>query len=400
MYKKICSILLSISVVFSLITAHASADTGTHIIINQVYGGGASADRTAPVSHSFVELYNPTDNTVDLSGWSVQYCSEGSSWSVLPLEGKIEPKHSYLIRGALHNSGARLQIDKYDAVWSTAFNNKGLKILLKNNTQASRSKNPYESNETGYVDMVGVAGNEYYYFIDRYETDYSQIQSKQKAIRRTKFTDTDNNAKDFSAIDYRTADLNEVRPRCSSDGAWTYTEFERSKGITKIPLEEKNTEFSFLHLSDTQASTAGTVDSIFTYDEDDYFTVNGTSYRFSKSYYNTYNAGESAGFSNIHTGDYIEFYLDYDERIAYISTVADSEGYDLPSAVNGNVVSFEYDGKTVNHIYDNNTKVYRVENGRKITVTADSIENIINRDRVFIVVKDGVIDEIYIWKNA
>lgn len=37
-----------------------------HIIVNQVYGG--SDDGAA--SHSFVELYNPVDTEVDLTGWA------------------------------------------------------------------------------------------------------------------------------------------------------------------------------------------------------------------------------------------------------------------------------------------------------------------------------------------
>lgn len=105
--------------------------------------------------------------------------------------------------------------------------------------------------------MVGVAGNEYYYLIDGCETDYSQIQSKQKAVRRIGFADTDNNAKDFAAIDYRTADIEEVGPRYSGDGEWYCAEFVRSRDINVVSLntEEDKNEFSFLHVSDTQAST-------------------------------------------------------------------------------------------------------------------------------------------------
>ena len=43
------------------------------VIINQVYGGGAN-DST-PVNHSFIELYNPTDNAISLEGYSIGYLS-------------------------------------------------------------------------------------------------------------------------------------------------------------------------------------------------------------------------------------------------------------------------------------------------------------------------------------
>ena len=235
-------------------------NTANHIIINQIYGGGEEndgKDMESPVSHAFIELYNPTDETVALDNWSLQYTSKGSKWRVYTLKGEINAHSSYLVRCKAYNPNARLQIKKYDASWDIGLNNKGCKVLLKSNNEPSRTANPYKSAESGYIDMVGVAGNRYYYSADGYETDYPQIQSKQKAIRRVNFSYTDNNAKDFAAIDYRTADIGEVGPRSSADGEWTYTEFKRTKEINAVPLNigaDKN-EFSFLHVSDTQAST-------------------------------------------------------------------------------------------------------------------------------------------------
>lgn len=231
-----------------------------HIIINQIYGGGEENDGKdieTPVSHAFVELYNPTDEAVTIDNWSLQYAAEGNRWRVYTIAGEIKPRSSYLVRCREYNPGARLQIKSYDALWDIGFNNKGCKILLKNNSEPAKTANPYKSAESGYVDMVGVAGNRYYYSADGCETDYAQIQSKQKAIRRVNFSDTDNNAKDFAAIDYRTADIGEVGPRYSGDGEWTYTEFTRSKEIAAVPLgpDTDKSEFSFLHVSDTQAST-------------------------------------------------------------------------------------------------------------------------------------------------
>ena len=45
-----------------------------HVLINQVYGGG---NNKGAGSHGFIELYNPTNEAVDLSTWSIQY--EGST---------------------------------------------------------------------------------------------------------------------------------------------------------------------------------------------------------------------------------------------------------------------------------------------------------------------------------
>ncbi|MCL1841495.1 MAG: lamin tail domain-containing protein, partial [Propionibacteriaceae bacterium] len=41
------------------------------VIINEVYGGGGNSG--AAFNQDFIELYNPTDAAIDLSGWSLQY---------------------------------------------------------------------------------------------------------------------------------------------------------------------------------------------------------------------------------------------------------------------------------------------------------------------------------------
>ena len=43
------------------------------LIINQIYGGGAAGD--VPMSHDFIELYNNSDQDIDLTGYKVSYLS-------------------------------------------------------------------------------------------------------------------------------------------------------------------------------------------------------------------------------------------------------------------------------------------------------------------------------------
>ena len=52
--------------------AFAAVD-GSGVVINEVYARGGSANQ--PYVNKFVELYNPTDADVSLSGWSLQYRS-------------------------------------------------------------------------------------------------------------------------------------------------------------------------------------------------------------------------------------------------------------------------------------------------------------------------------------
>ena len=46
---------------------------GDQVVINEVYGGGGNSGSTYKAD--FVELYNPTNAAVDLTGWTVQYRS-------------------------------------------------------------------------------------------------------------------------------------------------------------------------------------------------------------------------------------------------------------------------------------------------------------------------------------
>ncbi|PIP30074.1 hypothetical protein COX26_00655, partial [Candidatus Jorgensenbacteria bacterium CG23_combo_of_CG06-09_8_20_14_all_54_14] len=50
------------------------APSGAHVLISEVMAGASGAD----AGDEFIELYNPTDAAVDLSGWSLQYASGAS----------------------------------------------------------------------------------------------------------------------------------------------------------------------------------------------------------------------------------------------------------------------------------------------------------------------------------
>jgi endonuclease G len=86
------------------ITVNAAAPPPLdHVVISQVYGGGGNSG--AAFQNDFVELYNASTVSHDLSGWTIQYGSAtGSTWQVQPLGGTIAPGEYYLIRLATNGT--------------------------------------------------------------------------------------------------------------------------------------------------------------------------------------------------------------------------------------------------------------------------------------------------------
>lgn len=94
---------LSLSV--AVPSAMAAPDNST-AVISEVYGGGGN--KGASFSNDFIELYNPTDAAIDLTGWSVEYfASNGNSGGKITLSGTIAPHGYYLVQGAAGNGQAQ-----------------------------------------------------------------------------------------------------------------------------------------------------------------------------------------------------------------------------------------------------------------------------------------------------
>ena len=226
-YTKLTSFVLGAAMLTSLYpTAFADGGEATqpdHVIINQVYGG--SDDGVA--SHSFIELYNPTQAAVNLDGWSVQYQSSddgthADQWYVKVLTGTIDAQGYYLIRCGATTAGA-YAVPEGDVEWDIQLHNKGLSVALMEKTtalDADLAGNVTSQSVEGLVDLAAVQGNdtEAAQVPPMWEGTYSDIQSKKKAIRRVDFTDTDNNAADFVAVDYSGAVTTDLAPHNSGEG--------------------------------------------------------------------------------------------------------------------------------------------------------------------------------------
>jgi hypothetical protein len=218
------------------------------VIILQAYGNAGDGS-PAGVSHSFVELYNITDEAISLNGISLYYAdgttvpsgintaTEDGAWARISLTGTIPAKGSFLILGAEHSdlSGTRYKIaDDYGDINSDnlSLSRRSFKVALIKGTADLTLQNPFIANGgdpvSGYIDMVGAA-NSYQSrdLIFGFETAPAR-NSASEAVRRwdhENYLDTDNNSTDFIAARYASDGMSDEelevrRPRNSSAGEW------------------------------------------------------------------------------------------------------------------------------------------------------------------------------------
>ncbi len=91
------SALLGLALALLAALAPSAVGASPGVVVSQVYAGGGNAGAT--YANDFVELFNPGAASVDLSGWTIQYASAGStSWSATPLSGSIAAGRSYLVQ--------------------------------------------------------------------------------------------------------------------------------------------------------------------------------------------------------------------------------------------------------------------------------------------------------------
>ncbi|ALK96351.1 endonuclease/exonuclease/phosphatase [Massilia sp. WF1] len=127
-----------------------AADTGTAVVISQLYGGGGNTGATH--KNDFIELFNRSNAAVDLGSWSVQYASAtGTSWQVTRLTGVIQPGQYYLVQEAA-GSGAGADMPQADASGSISMSATNGKVALVSSQTALSGSSP---TSTTLVDLVG-----------------------------------------------------------------------------------------------------------------------------------------------------------------------------------------------------------------------------------------------------
>lgn len=126
------------------------AGTSTSVVVSQVYGGGGNGGSTW--KNDFVELFNGSTSTVNVTGWSVQYASSsGSSWQVTSLSGSIGPGQYYLVREAA-GTGGTANLPTPEATGGISMSATAGKIALVSSTTALSGTCPTSGT---IVDLVG-----------------------------------------------------------------------------------------------------------------------------------------------------------------------------------------------------------------------------------------------------
>ena len=121
-----------------------------HVVISEVYGGGGNSGST--YKNDFIELYNPTNAAIDLTGWSVQYSgATNTTWQSTPLTGTIPAKSFYLIQEAA-GAGGTTDLPTPDQIGTLALSSSSGKVLLANVLALQTGAKP---TGTQIVDLVG-----------------------------------------------------------------------------------------------------------------------------------------------------------------------------------------------------------------------------------------------------
>ena len=177
-FKSGYIILLFVFIIFFFIKSTSIKADATHIVISEVQTDGDTLGHTA--TDEFVELYNPTNELVDINGWVLKKKnSAGALYSIANLLGALGPKQHLLIANEYYNGDVPA-----DVVYSYVG-------IAPNNTIIL-----FANDETTVIDKVGFGSAP-----DYEGSPYPSNPPINGSIERTSFVDTDNNANDFQVRD-------------------------------------------------------------------------------------------------------------------------------------------------------------------------------------------------------
>jgi 5'-nucleotidase len=185
-----------LGLVSSALSAQASPD-GTKVVISEVYGGGGNSGAT--LKSDFIELYNPTETAISLSGKSVQYRSSAGgaptsgSRGVFELTGSIPAESHWLIKAA-DGTGGTTDLPTADATSDFTMSGSGGQVYLANQTGALTLAEGSVVDNQAVIDLVGYGTS-----TRTFETTPTASTSNTtSAARDSTGTDIDDNKADFT----------------------------------------------------------------------------------------------------------------------------------------------------------------------------------------------------------
>ncbi|WP_445529518.1 ExeM/NucH family extracellular endonuclease [Streptomyces cyslabdanicus] len=171
-------IVLAVTGLSSFIAGSANANpAGTGLVINEVYGGGGNSGST--YTHDYIEIFNPTNAAISVSGWSVSYYSaKGGLGGSTALTGSV-PAHGYYLVQEAKGTGGTAPLPTPDASGQLAMSATDGSVTLNDAASA-------------VIDTVGFGTGSIV------EGAAAPAPSNTMAVtRKTPGVDTDNNSADF-----------------------------------------------------------------------------------------------------------------------------------------------------------------------------------------------------------
>lgn len=151
-FNKLFAVIIAVGMVATVAIAGSTpiayAAEASHVVISEIYGGGGQSG--SPYKNDFIEIYNPTNSSLNLSGWSVQYASASGSFnSITKLSGSIGAYNYFLIKEAAGSSGTA-DLPTPDVTGTINLSASSGKVALAKVTTAVSG-----STDSNVVDFVG-----------------------------------------------------------------------------------------------------------------------------------------------------------------------------------------------------------------------------------------------------
>jgi uncharacterized protein len=198
--------------VLLLIGSAATALGQNHLVISQVYGAGGNGDPTkgtaATYRYDYVELYNPTNADISLSGYSVQYSAAAtktgnfSGVAVLTSTKSVQAHHYYLVQlGSQAALGADLPAPDDQPTSAPNISGTAGKVALVSSTAPLSAAT---CSSTALVDLFGYSSSSTTASCSEtspYLPPSGTVVDNTTAFaRKDPSVDTDNNLSDFTVV--------------------------------------------------------------------------------------------------------------------------------------------------------------------------------------------------------